>query len=189
MARQVPAGAHALFDTPLGPCGMAWGAQGICAVQLPEASPEATRQRLLRHAPGCEPKVSAPAPVQAAMDGVVALLSGEMRDLREVPLDLSRLGDFDRRVYAYVRGIGPGQTQTYGEVAEALGSKTLARAVGQALGRNPFAPVVPCHRVLAAGRMGKGAGGFSAEGGVRTKLHMLEIERTQWGAVQQCSLF
>lgn len=189
MSPVVAVGAHALFDTPLGPCGMAWGALGVCAVQLPEASAEATRQRLLRHAPGCAAQALAPAAVQAAMEGVAALLSGELRDLREVVLDMARLGDFERSVYAHVRGIAPGRTQTYGEVAQALGSKALARAVGQAMGRNPFAPVVPCHRVLAAGPMGTGAGGFSAEGGVLTKLRLLELERTHWGPAQQGSLF
>ena len=189
MAEGGTQGAHALFDTPLGCCGMAWGPQGVCAVQLPEATPEATRRRLLRHAPGCEGTAPAPPAVQAAMDGVAALLRGELRDLREVRLDMARLGDFERRVYAHVRGIAPGRTQTYGEVAQALGNKALARAVGQAMGRNPFAPIVPCYRVLAAGGMGTGAGGFSAEGGVLTKLRLLEIERTHWGPAQQAGLF
>ena len=81
--------------------------------------------------------------------------------------------DFDRRVYAEARSIAPGETRTYGEIAARLGDPGLSRAVGQALGRNPFVIVVPCHRVLAAG--GK-AGGFSAPGGVETKRRLLEIE-------------
>ena len=58
-------------------------------------------------------------------------------------------------------------------MAQQIGSKGLARSVGQALGLNPFAPVVPCHRVLAAGDR---PGGFSAGGGALTKLRMLRIE-------------
>jgi methylated-DNA-[protein]-cysteine S-methyltransferase len=67
---------------------------------------------------------------------------------------------------------------TYGEIAERLGDKTLARAVGQAMGENPTPIVMPCHRVLAAG--GK-TGGFSAPGGVVTKLQLLTIEGAELG--------
>jgi methylated-DNA-[protein]-cysteine S-methyltransferase len=119
-----------------------------------------------------------PATVQAAIEGIQALLMGEARDLCEVPLDMTRLTPFQREVYAMARAIPPGQTRTYGEMAQALGDAGLARAVGQALGHNPFAPVVPCHRVLAAGSR---SGGFSARGGVATKLRMLQIEGAQIG--------
>ncbi len=81
--------------------------------------------------------------------------------------------DFHRRVYDIVRCIPPGQTLTYGDIARRLGLPGSAQAVGRAMGRNPFAPIVPCHRVLAAG--GKD-GGFSAHGGVGTKRRMLVIE-------------
>jgi O-6-methylguanine DNA methyltransferase len=72
-----------------------------------------------------------------------------------------------------VRNIAPGRTRTYGEVAALCGDRHAARAVGQAMARNPCPIIVPCHRVLAAG--GK-SGGFSANGGVTTKLRMLAIE-------------
>jgi methylated-DNA-[protein]-cysteine S-methyltransferase len=85
---------------------------------------------------------------------------------------------FHQRVYAVARAIAPGHTLTYGEVAAALGEPGAARAVGQALGHNPFAPVVPCHRVLAAGAR---SGGFSATGGVDTKLRMLLAEGARFG--------
>ena len=71
------------------------------------------------------------------------------------------------------RRIPPGETLTYGEVAARLGDRGAARAVGKALGQNPFALIVPCHRVLAAGG---GIGGFSAGGGVTTKRRLLTIE-------------
>jgi methylated-DNA-[protein]-cysteine S-methyltransferase len=86
---------------------------------------------------------------------------------------------FRRRVYQMARTIPPGETRSYGEIAARLGAPGSARAVGQALGRNPFPIIVPCHRVLAAG--GK-IGGFSANGGVGTKLRMLALERTFTGA-------
>ncbi|MFZ3121222.1 MAG: MGMT family protein, partial [Variovorax sp.] len=99
-------------------------------------------------------------------------------------LDEGAVPAFHRRVYALARRIPPGETRTYGELAEALGSKGLSRAVGQALGRNPFAPIVPCHRILASdGR----PGGFSAHGGALAKLRMLAIEGAQLGGT--ASLF
>jgi methylated-DNA-[protein]-cysteine S-methyltransferase len=108
-----------------------------------------------------------------AVAGIVALLAGERRDLTDIPLDDERLDEFRRRVYAATREIGPGETATYGEIARAIGDPGAARAVGAALGSNPFPIVVPCHRVLAA----DGAlHGFSAPGGITTKRRMLEIE-------------
>jgi methylated-DNA-[protein]-cysteine S-methyltransferase len=108
-----------------------------------------------------------------AIEGVVALLSGEKRDLSAIALDTTEVPEFHRRVYAVARAVPPGSTITYGEIATRLGDPTAARAVGQALGRNPFALIVPCHRVLAAGG---NAGGFSASGGATTKLRLLAIE-------------
>jgi methylated-DNA-[protein]-cysteine S-methyltransferase len=111
---------------------------------------------------------AAPTPdVRHAINGIVALLAGEKRDLTDIAIDDGGLPDFNRRVYAIVRKIPPGATITYGEIAERLGDKTLSREVGQAMGENPTPIIMPCHRVLAAG--GK-TGGFSASGGVVTKL-------------------
>jgi methylated-DNA-[protein]-cysteine S-methyltransferase len=116
--------------------------------------------------------------VQAVIDDIVALLAGSPRDLRHARLDLTGLSDLQRRVYDMARKIPAGATLTYGEIAERLGDRLLARDVGEALGHNPFPIIVPCHRVLAAGSK---LGGFSAPGGVRTKLRLLEIEGAQPG--------
>ncbi len=162
----------ALFDTALGCCAIAWGACGIVGVQLPEAHDSQTRVRLKRRFAGVD-EAAPPPEARKAIDGIVALLAGQAVDLCSVTLDMDRTPDFDRRVYAITRGIAPGSTLTYGEIASRLGDPALARAVGQALGRNPFAIVVPCHRVLAAdGRLG----GFSASGGTATKRRLLLIE-------------
>jgi methylated-DNA-[protein]-cysteine S-methyltransferase len=162
----------ALFDTAIGACGIAWGPRGIVGVQLPEAGEGATRARMVRRFPQLR-EIAPPPEVQHASAAIRALLDGEPLDLAEIVLDLEGVSDFHRRVYAIARRIAPGQTRTYGDIAAELGDKGLARAVGQALGHNPFAPVVPCHRVLAAG--GK-PGGFSAHGGATAKLRMLVIE-------------
>jgi len=161
-----------LFPTAIGHCGIAWGERGIVGLWLPETDERRTRARLLRRRP--DAVESAPPPgVRAAIEKIVALLSGELRDLADVALDLDAVPAFHRRVYAVARTIPPGRTLTYGEVASKLGDPRRAREVGQALARNPFPIVVPCHRVLAAhGR----SGGFSAPGGVSTKLRLLEIE-------------
>ena len=162
----------ALFATPLGWCGIAWGGRGIVGIQLPETGEAQTRRRLLRRFPDAQELPPSP-DVQRAMDSIVALLRGEPSDLTSVELDMEQVPPFGRQVYEVARTIPPGSTLTYGEIAGRLGERRLAREVGQALGQNPFAIVVPCHRVVAAG--GK-SGGFSASGGVRTKLRMLAIE-------------
>jgi methylated-DNA-[protein]-cysteine S-methyltransferase len=165
----------ALFDTDIGPCGIAWGPRGVTGVQLPEASEARTRARLVRRYPHAR-EAPPPADVRPVIDGIVALLRGEASDLSAAALDMDEVPEFDRRVYEAARSIAPGATLSYGEIAARLGERGLARDVGQALGRNPFPLIVPCHRVLAAG--GK-AGGFSANGGVTTKLRLLTIERAR----------
>jgi methylated-DNA-[protein]-cysteine S-methyltransferase len=168
----------ALFETAIGACAIAWSEAGIVALQLPEADRARTQARLLRRWPQASEAPPSPA-VQAAIDAVVALTSGAAAertgaDLAAITLDLEELPDFDREVYAVARTIAPGETLTYGEIAARIGEPGAAREVGQALGRNRIPIIVPCHRVVAAG--GK-TGGFSATGGVDTKLRLLEIER------------
>ncbi len=169
----------ALFATPLGHCGIAWGERGLTGVYLPEKDEAAMRARMAGRFPRCNESTPPPG-VQQAIHDVVALLNGtppEPADLTHLVLDMEGVPPFHQRVYALARQIPPGETLTYGEVAHLLGDPGAARAVGQALGANPFAPVVPCHRVLAAnGR----SGGFSAPGGVDTKLRMLLIERARF---------
>ena len=164
----------------LGRCALAWGAAGLRAVQLPEHDDAATVARLLRASGPCH-AATPPPDAAAAIQGIEALLQGHKLDLREVVLDMAQVSGFHQRVYAVTRAIPPGQVRTYGDIAEQLGGKGLSRAVGQALGLNPFAPVVPCHRVLGAGFQ---AGGFSATGGTATKLRMLQIEGACWGDTQ-----
>src|SRR5215207_852874 len=160
---------YTLFETALGSCGIAWGSRGIAAVQLPYADERALPARMRRFGTESPP----PPDVRRAIGEIVALLAGEPRDLSSVALDMERVPEFNRRVYAVARAIPPGETLTYGEVAERIGERGAAQAVGQALGRNPFPIVVPCHRVLAAGG---GLGGFSAPGGATTKRRLLAIE-------------
>jgi methylated-DNA-[protein]-cysteine S-methyltransferase len=163
---------YTLFDTAIGPCGLAWGARGILGVQLPEQTGAATRARLRQRFPPAV-ETAPPPELEQVVARIVALLGGETADLSHAPLDMDDVPAFDRRVLEAARAIPPGVTASYGDLARAIGEPGTARAVGRALGRNPFPILVPCHRVLAAGgRMG----GFSAPGGVDTKLRLLSIE-------------
>ena len=173
----------ALFDTAIGLCGVAWNARGLTGVMLPLSEGGDPRARMTRRHPGAE-EATPPAAVAEAIAGMQALLRGEKRDLLEVTLDDGQVAPLAAQVYAIARAIPPGQTLTYGDIARRLGDVSLSRAVGQALGANPWPIVVPCHRILAAGGR---KGGFSAPGGADTKLRMLEIEGGAWGGTQ--SLF
>ena len=165
----------ALFETAIGCCGIVWSERGIAGVQLPERSAAATRNRVLRRFPAAHEEAP-PAEVRRAINDIVALIGGERRDLNHVAIDIGAVPEFHRRVYEVARRIPAGATLSYGEVAERLGDRNLARDVAEALSQNPCPIIVPCHRVLAAG--GK-PGGFSAPGGVATKLRLLTIEGAQ----------
>jgi len=169
--------AFALFDTAIGGCGIVWSGRGVAGVQLPANSERATRNQVMRRFPAARESVPPPA-IKRAIDDIAGLLKGEARELGHLAIDSEGVPDFHRRVYDIARGIRPGATLSYGDIAERLGDRSLARDVAQALAQNPTPIIVPCHRVLAAG--GK-MGGFSAPGGVRTKLRLLSIEGAQYG--------
>jgi methylated-DNA-[protein]-cysteine S-methyltransferase len=161
-----------LFATAIGRCGVAWRGEVVCATHLPEASDAETIRRLAARA-GDPPQADPPGAIRRAIAATVSLLAGERTDLSFIACDFSALEPLAARIYTVARAIPPGETLTYGQIAERLGDRLLAQAVGRALGRNPFPVIVPCHRVMgASGKLT----GFSARGGVATKLRMLAIE-------------
>ncbi len=176
--------AYCLFDTPLGCCGIAWSERGnrlaATTLQLPEATREITEARIARVSGGRQASTP-PAEIAEIIVRLRKHLSGEVQDLRDVAIDLDGVAPFAQRVYEAAREIPPGETRTYGELAKALRVPGAARAIGQALGKNPLPIIIPCHRVLAAGGR---PGGFSAFGGRATKARLLAIE----GASGQKSL-
>jgi len=161
-----------VFETAVGRCAILWSGRGIVGALLPEACESDMRRRLLDRCPDAR-EAPPPQDVARARDGMAALLRGEPRDLSNVALDMDLAPPFRRRVYEATRAILPGETRSYGAIAQIIGAAGAARAVGQALGRNPWAILVPCHRVLAAKG---GLGGFSAHGGLATKARLLAIE-------------
>ena len=172
-----------LVATALGRAALVWGPAGIRRTFLPEAEEAATRRLVAQLYPAAIE--TAPDKEIAGIAQAIAALIGGQHDgavaarLEHAPLDMAGIEDFPGAVYAALRKVGPGETVTYGELAERVGRAGEARAIGAILGRNPYPIIVPCHRVLAAG--GK-TGGFSAPGGVRTKLLMLTAERARTSA-------
>lgn len=160
-----------LFATPIGECGIAWRGDIVVATHLPERTSLVTAARLATHTDGVEG--TPPAAIQDVITSITSLLEGQQTDLTDVACDFSALDQFAVDVYRETRAIPPGHTATYGEVAESLGDKQLAQKVGRTLGQNPLPIIVPCHRVMGANNK---LTGFSAHGGVDTKLKMLLIE-------------
>lgn len=157
---------HATFSTPLGTCAIAWNDQGLTRFLLPDPERQAGHTE-------AEP----PSWVAEIIDRVKRHLLGDVQDFSDVRFDFSRVPDFVRAVLRATLAIKPGHTVTYGEIASAIGQPMEAsRAVGSALGSNPWPLLIPCHRVIAStGKMT----GFSGPGGVATKVKLLAIEGAQ----------
>jgi methylated-DNA-[protein]-cysteine S-methyltransferase len=164
---------HHLFDTAIGLCGVAWNARGLVGVQLPEKDRETTERRLAAKSHGTT--VDPPPWVAALIVDIQKYCVGEKIDFSNVAVDLGGMDDFSRRIYTALRGVGFGDTVTYGDLAKQLGLSGWegARDIGAAMGSNRVPIVIPCHRVLAAGNK---PGGFSAYGGIKTKQKLLALE-------------
>jgi methylated-DNA-[protein]-cysteine S-methyltransferase len=161
-----------VFDTGIGRCGIAWSDGGVVGVQLPEAREIETRRRLFQLYPEAR-EMRPPLNVETAIEGIVALLRGQVSDFSDVTLDFNGIPAFNRRVYEFARAIPRGETRTYGEVAASLRASGAAHSVAQAISKNPFMLIVPCHRVLEAGSY---ADRISPNGGSISKRRLLSIE-------------
>jgi methylated-DNA-[protein]-cysteine S-methyltransferase len=168
---------YTLFDTMFGTCAIAWSEAGLTRVQLPEASSAKTEARMLRG--GDKPaKLPLPDFAQDAVDALQHYFAGAAASLEVLRLDESIVAAFNASIYRALRAVPRGTTVTYGELATRVGQPGAARAVGMAMGRNPWPVIVPCHRVLASGRK---IGGFSAPGGTVTKEKLLGLEGVMVG--------
>jgi methylated-DNA-[protein]-cysteine S-methyltransferase len=168
----MPGCGYTIFDTAIGRCGIAWGDSGIVGVQLPETREIETRRRLFRLYPEAR-ELRPPPNVEMAIEGISALLRGKAADFSAVTLDISGIHAFNARVYAFTRTIPRGETRTYGDVAASLRASGAVRSVAQAIARNPFMIIVPCHRVLDAGGY---ADTVSENGGSISKRRLLSLE-------------
>lgn len=162
---------YCLFDTAIGPCGIAWTEQGVTRLQLPESDRAKTEKRMKSRSAGSGPHVPPPA-IEKVIADVRRYMTGERVDFYAASVDLTGVAALQRKLYELLRSVAWGQTTTYGALARRLGLPD-ARDVGQAMGKNPIPVIIPCHRVLAAGNR---LGGFSAPGGVFTKERLLALE-------------
>lgn len=162
---------YALFETLVGPCGIAWGEAGLVAVQLPEGDPATTEQRLRDK--GVHGAEAPSGEIADCIAGLQAYFEGETVDFGGLLLDWRRVSRSDRAIYELLREVPFGTMVTYGDLANRAGMPGGAQAIGAAMSRNPWPIVVPCHRVVAAsGRLG----GFSAFGGAMLKRKLLAME-------------
>jgi methylated-DNA-[protein]-cysteine S-methyltransferase len=157
---------HATFATPLGTCAIAWSDNGLTRFLLPDPDRGTS-----------DTEADPPPWVHEIIDRVKLHLAGETQDFSDVRFDFGRLPEFNRAVLRATLAIKAGHTSTYGEIAATIGQSVVAsRAVGTALGDNPWPLLIPCHRVVAAsGKMT----GFSGPGGVATKAKLLALEGAQ----------
>jgi len=176
---------YSIFDTGIGRCGIAWGYSGIIGVQLPEAREIETRKRLFQLYPDAR-EMRPSMNIEMAIEGVVALLRGDPSDLSDVTLDMTGIHAFNQRVYELTRAIPRGETRTYGDIATRLGTPGAMHSVAQAIAKNPFMIIVPCHRVLEAGGY---ADKISPKGGVISKRRLLSIEGAGAGTTKSKTLF
>lgn len=153
------------FDTPLGRCGLEWQDASLTRFMLPGFTPQPERE-------------AAPPPwVEALIARVGRHLAGEFQDFSDVPYNFSTHPPFLVEVLRANLRVKAGHTATYGEIAQAIGQPPAAsRAVGAALGANPWPLLIPCHRIVAAS--GK-LTGYSGPGGIDTKARLLALEGAQ----------
>lgn len=164
---------YAVFETAAGFCAIGWTPAGIARFQLPDRDGATAARNMLRRFPAAQPGTP-PAPVAVAIAAAQRYFAGEAVDFSDLALDLDGQDEFFARIYAALRAVGYGRTTTYGALAKELGAgPEAARAVGQAMAKNPVPLIIPCHRVLAAGNK---VGGFSAPGGADSKVKMLALE-------------
>jgi len=162
---QIESMPRATFPTALGVCALSWTEAGLTGFELPMAP--------VRDGDSTQP----PEAIAALIARVQRHLTGALQDFSDVRYDFGRVQEFPREVYHATLAVKAGQTASYGDIADRLGyAPGLSRAVGTALGANPWPLLVPCHRIVSAeGKMT----GFSGPGGIKTKLRLLALEGAQ----------
>ena len=161
---------YTIFKTNWGYFGLAATDNGLLRTCLPLAKREKAKSQLSRNLQNCRYDKDLFKTIQKR---IIAYFEGARVDFRDIPVALDGLGLFVRRVLTACRSIEFGQMASYGRLAEMVGKPGAARAVGNALARNPLPLIIPCHRVVCSDGS---LGGFSAAGGVNLKKTMLLLE-------------
>jgi methylated-DNA-[protein]-cysteine S-methyltransferase len=181
---------RAILPTPLGEMLALASDEGLCALEFTTVKGRArggqrlTRldARLTRWFPPHDILEGETPTIARTRGWLEAYFDGTAADIGDLPLDM-RGAPFEQRVWMALRTIPPGQTTSYGAIAQALGSPGASRAVGAANGANPVAIIVPCHRVIGSSGSLTGYGG-----GLDRKTWLIDHER-RWRTDSQASLF
>ncbi len=158
---------YAVFSQPFGPFYVAFGPEGPVFARI-APSPAVFEREAARYLGARAHRAAAPGWLTEAVVSAI-----RKHEVFRGPVDLTRVGPFEREVLALLRRIPAGAVKTYGEIAKAVGQPGAARAVGAACARNPLPLLIPCHRVV---RSDGGLGGYSLRGGVSLKRRLLEAE-------------
>ncbi len=150
--------------TRIGPFSLEWADDRLLGSRLLESAIE----------PAAASAAPAPGWVLAIAQRLQDHLAGQPQNFSDLPFDFETVTPFQADVYRAALQVPSGETLAYGQLAEVMGRpRTDSRAVGTALGRNPWLILVPCHRFISAqGHLT----GFSAPGGISTKLQLLQLE-------------
>jgi O-6-methylguanine DNA methyltransferase len=165
----------AVFKTSIGWCGLVMERGKVRRFSIGYASPRQLK-RHIRNDLGDDICFKHSAAMKMIIQKLRHYCSGQKVSLSRVPMDWSSLTPFERKVLRAAARIPYGSVVTYGGLARKIGSPRSARAVGNALAKNPFPLFVPCHRIIK----GDGSiGGFSARKGIILKKRLLNMERLQ----------
>ena len=160
-----------LEELPTGWIGLLAGDNGLRRATL-KPTPHEVMEDLGDDVEGAEHD---PEHFAGVVDCLVRYSKGEISALDGIELDLEGVSPFFRAAWSACRSIPPGQTRSYAWLAEEAGSPRAMRAAGQAMARNRFSLIIPCHRVISSdgGLGGYGGGGL----GVKAKLLQMELEQ------------
>ena len=181
---------RALLPTPLGDMLALSSDEGLCALEFTTVKGAARGEerlsrlhaRLHRWFPPHEIVDRETPTIARTRAWLASYFDGTRADIGDLSLDM-RGAPFETRVWLALRAIPPGQTTSYGAIAQALGAAGASRAVGAANGANPVAIIVPCHRVIGSSGSLTGYGG-----GLDRKTWLIDHER-RWRTEPQASLF
>ena len=160
-----------IFQTPMGWVGLLGTAKGLRRLSF-QPTPEETLEQL---GPSLEMATDDPETFESVRLRLERYFQGDTTALDAIDLDLAAAPEFFGAAWSACRRIPPGETRSYAWLAAEAGRPLAARAAGQAMAKNPFALIIPCHRVIASNGDLRGYGA----GGLRVKARLLDMERTR----------